>query len=366
VADRLLHIAVDGRELLGQPTGVGRFLLEILRVWAADRASAHTFTVILPADPPPHLTGLGPRIAWRVEPAVKAGTWWEQVRLPQALARLSPDVLLAPGYTTPLQRCCPAVVTIHDVSFWAHPEWFPRREGIRRRWLTRTSARRAARILTVSEFSAREIVKWLRVPASRVVVAAHGAPAVPAPAAQRPESRLVLFTGSLFTRRRIPELITAFRDVAARVPEARLVLAGDNRTQPKIDPPALAAAAGIGDRVEWRAYVSDEERDRLYATARVFVFLSDYEGFALTPLEAIAHGVPPVLLDTPVAREVYGDAARYVSADPAAIAGALTSLLQDDRAHQDLVAAGARRLPAFSWVRSAAIVLRTLEQAAAP
>ncbi len=365
MADRPLHIAIDGRELLGRPTGVGRYLLEILQVWAADPAIAHTFTVIVPADPPPHLTALGPRVSWRVERSVKAGTWWEQVRLPRALARLAPDVLFAPGYTTPLQHVCPAVVTIHDVSFWAHPEWFPRREGFRRRWLTRTAARRAARILTVSTFSAQEIVTWLGVTADQVVVAPHGAPPAPPRRDRLPAGHLVLFTGSLFTRRRIPELIAAFRDVAAHVPDARLVLVGDNRTRPRIDPVALAAQAGVGDRVEWRAYVTDEERDRLYAAARVFVFLSDYEGFALTPLEAIAHGVPPVLLDTPVAREIYGPAARLIAPDPAAIAAALTSLLQDDRAHQDLVAAGATRLAAFSWARSAATVLRTLEQAAA-
>lgn len=365
MADRPLHVAIDGRELLGQPTGVGRYLLELLRVWAADPVTAHRFTVILPGPPPPHLTGLGPRVTWHVEPATAAGTWWEQVRLPRALARVAPDVLFAPGYTAPLQRLCPTVVTIHDVSFWAHPEWFPRREGIRRRWLTRTSARRAARIVTASVFSAGEIVRWLRVPISRIEVAPAGAPAAAPRREGPPPGQVVLYTGSLFTRRRIPALLTAFRLVAAQVPAARLVLVGDNRTRPSIDPIVLAAQEGIRDRVDWRAYVSDEERDRLYATARVFVFLSDYEGFGLTPLEAIAHGVPPVLLDTPVAREVYGDAARLVPADPAAIAAALTSLLQDDRAHQDLVAAGARRLSAFSWTRSAAIVLRALEQAAA-
>lgn len=364
MADRPLHIAIDGRELLGQPTGVGRYLLEMLRVWAADPAIAHTFTVILPADPPPHLTALGPRVSWRVERSVKAGTWWEQVRLPRVLARLAPDVLFAPGYTTPLQHVCPAVVAIHDVSFWAHPEWFPRREGFRRRWLTRTAARRAARIVTASAFSAGEIARWLGVPLDRIAVAPAGAPGAAPRRDGPPPGRVVLYTGSIFTRRRIPDLLAAFRLVAAHVPDARLILVGDNRTRPRIDPLALADEAGIRDRVDWRAYVTDEERDRLYATARVFVFLSDYEGFALTPLEAIAHGVPPVLLDTAVAREVYGDAARLVTADPAAIAAALTSLLQDDRAHQNLVAAGGRRLSAFSWVRSAATVLGTLEQAA--
>jgi glycosyltransferase involved in cell wall biosynthesis len=83
----------------------------------------------------------------------------------------------------------------------------------------------------------------------------------------------------------------------------------------------------------------------------------------MTPLEALAHGVPVVLLDTPVAREVYADAAAFVSPDPAAIAAALEPLLTDAGAHRDAVARGARRLGAFSWPRTAAIVRAAIEEA---
>jgi glycosyltransferase involved in cell wall biosynthesis len=365
VSERALRIAVDGRELMGRPTGVGRYLLEILRAWAEDPGMRHDVTVILPASPPPHLAALGPRIAWRVEPTTKPGTWWEQMRLPRVLARLDPDVLFAPGYTAPLQHVCPTVVTIHDVSFWAHPEGFRRRERLRRRWLTRTTARRAARILTVSEFSAREIAKWLRVSPDRIDVVPNGAPQTVARAGAAP-GPTVLYVGSLLNRRRIPLLLQAFRLVHDRLPDARLVLAGENRTSPPIDPLRIADSLGIGDRVEYRAYVADDDLPRLYDDARVFAFLSDYEGFGLTPFEAIAHGVPPVLLDTPVAREIYGDAARLVPADAPAIAQALVTLLTDETAREALARAGAQRLPAFTWTRTASAAVRALEAAARP
>ena len=363
---RPLRIAIDGRELVGQPTGVGRYLLEILRVWAADASLSHTFTVIVPSAPPPEAAALGPRIGWRVEPGTRAGTWWEQVRLPRAIAREAPDVLFAPGYTAPIQRACPTVVTIHDVSFWAHPEWFAPRERVRRRWLTRTSARRAARILTVSEFSAREIARWLRVRPDRIEVTPNGAPAARPRRAGPPAGHTVLYAGSLFTRRRIPDLLAAFRLVVARVPDARLVLVGDNRTSPRVDPSAIASNLGIASSVTYHTYLPDADLDRLYEAARVFVFLSDYEGFALTPFEAIAHGVQPVLLDTPVAREIYGDAARLVGGDAASVAGAVSTLLLDETAHRALADAGARRLPAFSWPRTAAATLAAIERAARP
>src|SRR6185295_3606523 len=103
-----------------------------------------------------------------------------------------------------------------------------------------------------------------------------------------------LFVGSLFNRRRLPDMLHAFKLTLARVPEARLILVGDNRTHPHIDPLTLAAALGVSAQVEWRAYVPEEELEALYDRAKVFLFLSEYEGFAMTPLEALAHGVPPV------------------------------------------------------------------------
>src|SRR5205823_1445232 len=119
---------------------------------------------------------------------------------------------------------------------------------------------------------------------------------------------------------------------------------------------------GIERQVEWRAYVSDEDLDRLYSAARVFLFLSDYEGFAMTPLEALAHGVPSILLDTPVAREVYGSAATLISS-PSALSPALVRLLTDDDAHAASVAAGRTRLARYSWPKAAADVLTAFEDA---
>ena len=82
------------------------------------------------------------------------------------------------------------------------------------------------------------------------------------------------------------------------MPDARLEIVGDNRTTPRIDVDQLIAPAASADRVHWRSYVSDADLAALYATASVFVFLSDYEGFGLTPLEAMAAGIPIVVLDT--------------------------------------------------------------------
>jgi alpha-1,3-rhamnosyl/mannosyltransferase len=371
MTERALHIGVDGRELLGHATGVGRYLHEILRGWTGDAAWPHRLSIVVPAAPPDALVAaLGPRASWIVASSPTHGTVWEQWHLPRALRRARTDVLLASAYTAPILCPCPFVVVIYDVSYFAHPEWFGAREGLRRRGGGgggggRAGGRPPPPTATISAFSAAEIERFVGVPASQILLVPPGAPAAAAGAQTAGAARepLVLFVGSLFTRRHVPDLIAGFAQAAAQVPGARLVLAGDNRTSPRIDPHAVAGAAGVGDRVDWRAYVDDAERDRLYRSARVFAFLSDYEGFAMTPMEALAHGVAPVLLDTPVAREVYGDAARYVSAEPAAIGSALTSLLTDDPARRAIVDAGRARLAQLSWARSSAVLRAALERA---
>jgi glycosyltransferase involved in cell wall biosynthesis len=364
VGDQSLHVVVDGRELVGRPTGVGRHLESILRAWAGDASFRHRLTILVPGAAPPMSAGPAARFTWQTVPASSTGTWFEQTTLARVAKAASPDVFLAPGYTAPLRLNVPTVVTVHDVSFFAHPEWFSAREGLRRRWLTRASARRARRVITVSAFSAGEIVRWLGVPRERVVVAPNGAPPLAEAADSPSRGPVVLYVGSLFNRRRIPELLEGFARAAASVPDARLVLVGDNRTHPPLDPCERARALGVADRVRWREYVADDELARLYAEARVFVFLSDYEGFAMTPFEAIAHGVPPIMLDTPVAREIYGDAARLVTASPDDIGAALRHLLEDETARLSLARAGRQRMAQFSWARSADLIRRALEEAA--
>src|SRR5215510_2284974 len=102
MADSTLKIAVDGRELVGRPTGVGTYLLEILRAWQA-AGMKHRVMVVTPSAIPETTARALPGVAWHVEPGPRAGTRWEQTRLPRVLARAKPDVFFAPGNTAPLR-----------------------------------------------------------------------------------------------------------------------------------------------------------------------------------------------------------------------------------------------------------------------
>jgi glycosyltransferase involved in cell wall biosynthesis len=359
-----VRIAIDARELLGKPTGVGRYLSGLLDTWRTlPAARAHEFILCAPAD----LDGAVPALAHEVRVASGSGTWWEQIALPRLARHAGADVLFAPAYTAPLFLSIPYVLTIHDVSFSAHPEWFPGREGLRRRVLTRLSARRATRVLTISEFSKREITRHLGIEAAQISVVyigmdTHLEPSASELAVSAPQS--VLYVGSLFGRRHIPELMSGFAALARRRTDVRLEIVGDNRLTPRVDIQELATATGVAPRIGIKSFVSDAELRALYQSARAFVFLSSYEGAGLTPLEALAAGVPIVVLDTPVAREIYGDAALYVSRpEPSLIEQALERVLSDEQERQRILVASRAVLARYSWTTCAAQVLDTLVSA---
>ena len=372
-----MRIAIDARELRGRPTGVGRYLSHLLAAWnALAEARGHRFVLYAPGpldDRVPALPGLD--LVSRLVPG-EGGTWWEQVTLRSALAGDRPDVLFSPAYSAPLATRVPLVLTIHDVSFLAHPEWYPPAARWRRRLVTTLAARRARTVLTISAFSAREIVERLHLPAARVRVVPL-AVTLPRPAEPRATGRpapagpglardpLVLYVGSIFNRRHLPVLISAVARLAPRYPSLRLAIVGENRTYPREDLAGLARQAGIEGRVSLTSYVNDAELSELYSRAAAFAFLSEYEGFGLTPLEALAAGVPIVAGDTAVAREVYGHAARYVpAADAEAVAAALESVLFDESARRALLGAGDEVLRRCSWERVGRETLAVLLDAA--
>ena len=350
-----MRIAIDARELLGTPTGVGRYLRSILAAWnELPGAAAHQYVFCTPSAWHDHTL---PNLETTRRTGGGRGTMFEQARLPLMIG--DADVLFAPGYSGPLVTRVPMVVTIHDVSFSAHPEWFAWREGLRRRVVTRLSAHRAARIITVSDFAKREIVSHLGVPSTKVEVIYSGTTRLATPPATRQPT--VLFVGSLFNRRHVPELIDGFTRMAIRHPEVRLEIVGDNRTTPRIDIDRLIEQSAARERIRARSYLADDELAALYASASAFAFLSDYEGFAMTPLEALGAGVPVVLLETEVAREIYGPAATYVERpDPELIAGALERVLFDQAERMRLVSTAAATLDRYSWRECAQRTLQVL------
>lgn len=357
-----MRIGIDARELSGNPTGVGRYLAGLIREWLLT-TSVHKHQLVLYTHRP---------IAWlpdgydvRVLPGT-GGTMWEQRTLARAIRTDSIEVLFSPAYSTPLMTGVPRVVALHDVSFAAHPEWFSFREGTRRRLLARRSASAAKAVITISEFSKTEITRLFGTLASSIHVIPPGIdpPISRSQSSASAGGRSVLYVGSIFNRRRIPDLIAGFARLVPRHGDASMDLVGDNRSHPPQDIGALIAASGASARIHWHRYAPELELQELYTNARAFAFLSEYEGLGLTPLEALAAGIPSVLLDTPVAREACGDAALYVRlGDIDGLADALEALLYDETRRRALLAEAPAVLARFDWSRAASATLTVLESA---
>ena len=226
--------------------------------------------------------------------------------------------------------------------------------------------------MTVSEFSRQEILRHLDTAPARVRVVHNGVTALAGahphatdgPA--EPAGPLILYAGALFARRRLPVLIAAFERVARDVPGAELAIVGPDRIRPAEDLRGIARAGGVASRVAFLSYVTDAELAALYRRAAVFAWLSEYEGFGLTPLEALSAGVPVVAGDTPVAREIYGQAARHVPVDdPGAVAAALVEVLTCREVRRALLRQAGPLLARYTWARAAAETFEVLEDAVA-
>ncbi len=285
--------------------------------------------------------------------------------LVRQLRRLKPD-LVHVQYTAPLACPVPIVATVHDVSYLEHPEFFP----VFRLWQLRTTVartvRRAACVLTPSEFSRQAIARVYGEDDGKVVVVPNGvSPAFrPLPretAAARVRARFgipapyVLTVGDLQPRKNQAGLVRAFEELMFERPGLthHLVLVG-KETFHASEIRQRAGRSRFARRIHFTGFVNDDELLQLYAGCDLFVFPSFYEGFGIPILEAMACGRAVACSNTSAMPEV-ADAAAILF-DPRSIAEmvrAMRDLLLDEELRVRMERLGAQRAVQFSWERAA-------------
>jgi glycosyltransferase involved in cell wall biosynthesis len=361
--ERPLRVGIDARELQGRATGVGRYLRGLLRHWPRED------TLFLYFNGPAPDAAIAAAAPSRLRPSngrPVAGIFWQERFLPRATRIDAVDVLFSPAYSCPLSLALPRVTTVHDLSFFSLPDDFTVLDGLRRRLLVGASIRASRRIVVVSDFTRREIASRFPDVADRIRVVAHGSDDdIPAAAGVREPHRL-LAVGSILNRRHLPALLAAVARLRRAYCDVHLDVVGDNRTHPRIDVARRLRGLGIEDRVAISGFLTDEDLAARYALAGVAVYLSEYEGFGMPVVEAMARGIPVVTSTRPATGEIFREAALTVAPDDAgAVAGALGRLFDDDALRADLVARGRQLTSTLTWARAAASTRRVLAEAAA-
>lgn len=372
-----MRVAVNGLFLQEPQVGTGRYLVNLLTALGqVDGVNEYT---ILGPKPPRVQPDTPSTFTWEVAPVGAptrgenlAKLAWEQQGFPAAARAAGADVAHIPHFAPVFRRFgVPQIVTIHDVIMLALPEYRAKPSAMLYTQLVAQAARRAEGVIAISEWCKQDIMEYLRIPAERIRVVREA----PAPEFRQQTDpdrlraarvkyglgeRFVLNVGGMDARKNLERLVGAFAAVyhELREPDLRLFIVGDPRrlgTSPVFpDWRPLATAFGVAEQIVC-APVADDDLPAIYSAASCFAFTSRYEGFGLTPLEAMACGAPVVCSNATSLPEVVGSAGILVNPnDTDEIGAAIHRTLAAPELNDDLRKRGLAHSKQFSWSKVAA------------
>jgi len=351
------RVAIDGRALVGNRTGIGVHAAEL-----TSRLGLELPPVIVSHKEIADREGLE-SCRFVVDRAMR-GVYWQQLILPRVVKREQCDVLWGPHATLPISLSIPAVVSIHDLTSITMPHRHRLKTILSFNTFIRRSLEKASKIAAVSRLAADEVIRGFGISPSKIEIVPNGVSDYFTPGEARESTGpFILYTGTLEPRKGIGELLAAWSSLPGRRP--KLVLAGDPGwgTSPLLRRYRDSIASGA---IEVRGFVDRETLRALYRDCALFVYPSHFEGFGLPPLEAMACGAPVVAARGGAIPDTVGDAALLVApGDTDALRAAIVRVLSDATLATDLTARGHARAALFRWETSAARMAELLRGAAA-
>ncbi len=300
---------------------------------------------------------------------------WTMARLSFEMKKNPPDILFVPAHIIPLVSPKKTVTTICDIGFKSHPELYSSKEIKYHNFGLQQAIKKASLILTISEFTKQEMVKLCKIDPKRIKVIHLGfsqkdyrkiddQDAIKSikNKYKLPENYL-FYTGRLNLKKNIPNLIKAFKAVISdpRFENYKLVLAGLPENGYETIEEEIKIQ-GIRDKIVELGWTKEEDLPYLMNEAKLFVFPSNYEGFGIPPLEAMACGTPVAVSTAASIPEVVGDAG--VLFDPnnvSDMADKIKQVLGNEKLRQELIQKGFERIKKFSWEKCAKETLEALK-----
>ncbi|MGH9278424.1 MAG: glycosyltransferase family 4 protein [Acidimicrobiales bacterium] len=375
-----LRLSLDASAVPDHPTGAGRYVLELAS--RLGRAPDVDLTLFCRRGDAARWETTGAEtVIDQVPPARPVRLAWEQVELPRFLGKLDIDVHHAPHYTMPVRAEVAKVVTIHDMTFFDHPEWHERAKVLYFRRAIRLAGTRADALVTASAAAAGRI-KAILSPTVDLHLIPHGVDngrfhpldpadteAATADDAARHRMGLrqpyVSFVGTLEPRKDVPNLVRAFDSVADDVPDLTLVLAGAPGWGMEAIESAIASIRHRG-RVQRVGYISEDDKVALIRGAASIAYPSQEEGFGLPVLEAFACGAPLVTTSGSAMAEVVDGAALLVRpGNTEELAAALVETVRGGAMVDERRRLGLDLAARYTWDASAAAHLEVFREVAA-
>ena len=364
-----MHIVIDGRMILPQMTGVGRYLLGLVGALRKIPCDDHFEIWIQPDLPADHpiLRLSNERLNLRRVPIGHfdvRSAWY----LPFKLAQSRPNLLHYPHFDLPWTVPGRVVATIHDLKYIARRDFFPHIASLKRLAILSTisfTTRRARQIITDSQSTKQDLVRRLHITPKKIIVVPLGVEDLffnihPLNTIQTVRSRygledpFIIFVGERRPHKNIAGVIEAF-DLFRRMVDTpyKLAIVGKPYLNYRI-PEKLTQKLGLKDHIRFVDYISDMDLSLLYQAADAYVLLSFYEGFGLTVLEAMASGTPTVISNMTSLQEVTGDAGMLVAPNnPEQLALSIKQVVPGGEMREQCIHRGLERARLFTWEQCA-------------
>lgn len=344
--------------MAGNRSGTGRYINELLKALHLE-SHDHDIRCVWPLRHPAPNPEME-RLLLRRSAASRHRFLFEQYGAGRLGQKTGCTATHYPASIGPVLPYIPSIITVHDLCYRHHPEWFSHSRRLYYRAFMGPSIRKACHIITDSQASADDVTRFLGVPGSRISVIPLGVDTLFKPATQAEceqvrrrygiPDRFYLFVGTIEPRKNLERLVAAWNKIVDRAPD--LVVAG--RRGWKVAPGRWTNAAENPHRIHWIDHVPQEHLPALYSAATAFVWPSLMEGFGLPVLEAMACKTPVLTSNSSSLPEVAGNAAWCVDpCDVAAIAEGMLALSEDAALRAQLIEAGRRRAAMFSWRQTA-------------